>query len=89
MKICLHCGAMISPYPMHKTEKGICADCHNETISMVASAMGVKEIPNHMLAKDEVDTGRPKIRGKHMVIQKSQAQILMEKRQRELGRRFY
>lgn len=32
MKECLECGAMISPYPMHGTKYGICADCggHDE-----------------------------------------------------------
>ena len=32
MKICLKCGAMMSPYPMHGTKHGICADCggHDE-----------------------------------------------------------
>ena len=80
---------MISPYPMHKQKKGICADCQNETTKMIASTMGVKEIPERLLVQEEIDNGRPKIRGKHMVIQKSQAQILMEKRQKELGRRFY
>lgn len=68
MKICFMCGAMISPYPMHKMEKGLCEDCGGEP---------------------ETDTGRPKMKGKHMVVQKSQAQILMEKRKKELGKRYY
>jgi len=75
MKICMFCGEMISPHPLHKTEKGICATCTKEHTGIDV--------------EDEIDTGRPKMRGKHMVIKKSQAQILMEKRQKELGKKFY
>lgn len=89
METCLHCGAMISPYPMHKNKIGVCADCQNETTQMITSAMGIKEIPDHLVAHDKIDNNRPKLKGKHMVMHKSQAQILMEKKQRELGRRYY
>ena len=27
MKECIICGAMISPYPIHGTKRGICAEC--------------------------------------------------------------
>jgi len=68
---------MISPHPMNKQDWGICADCMREN--------GHGDVPD-----DPVNDGpRPKISGKHMIMQKSQAQILMEKRQKELGRRFY
>jgi len=79
---------MISPYPIHKEKKGICADCHNDTLDMVGKAMGI-EIPEDLKAHEQIVDSRPKIKGKHMVIQKSQAQILMEKRKRELGQRYY
>jgi hypothetical protein len=75
---------MISPYPMHGTKRGICANCHNETIGMIAKAMGMEKVPDHLLETDRVDVKRPKMRGKHMVVQKSQAQILMEQRDRNL-----
>jgi hypothetical protein len=61
---------------MHKQDWGICADC-------------MRDGGHENVQDDPVDTNRPKIRGKHMMIQKSQAQILMERRKRELGRRFY
>jgi hypothetical protein len=82
MEICLHCGAMISPHPMHRTIKGICADCHNDTLGMVADAMGMK-VPEHLKAVDEIDTNRPKLRGKHMVIRKTPAEIAIEQRRKE------
>jgi len=66
---------MMSPYPIHKDTTGFCADC--------ARDMGIN-VPD-----DPVNTNRPKIRGKHMVVQKSQAQIMMEKRKKELGSRYY
>jgi hypothetical protein len=83
MKVCLHCGAMISPHPMHREVPGICADCHNETLDMVTSAMGMKTTPEHLKAVDEIDTNRPKLRGKHMMIQKTPAEIAIEKRRNE------
>jgi hypothetical protein len=86
MKICFHCGAMISPHPMHRDISGVCADCHNEALSMVASAMGMKEVPEHLLAKDDIDNGRPKMRGKHMIMRKSSEQKAIEDRQK--NRRF-
>lgn len=76
MEICMRCGTMISPHPLHKTKSGLCADCMRD--------LGVN-VPD-----DPVNDGpRPKLKGKHMVVQKSQAQLLMEKRQRELGKRYY
>jgi DNA-directed RNA polymerase subunit M/transcription elongation factor TFIIS len=77
MKICMFCGAMISPHPMHKQEKGTCDDCLKD--------FGISE----RIDPNPVDNGRPKMRGKHMVVQKSQAQIMMEKRKKELGPRYY
>ena len=76
MKTCLLCGAMISPYPIHKEETGTCSDCLRD--------LGVRNV-----SPDPVDDDRPKIKGKHMIVKKSQAQTMMEKRKKELGRRFY
>jgi len=83
MNICAKCGAMISPHPMHRNTIGICAECHNENLSMVAQAMGIKKIPEHLLAQDEIDNGRPKMRGKHMVMKKSSEQAAIEQRQKD------
>lgn len=70
MKVCLSCGSMISPYPMHKEETGICEDCFKD--------MGIDH-------KNPVDNNRPKIKGKHMVIEKSPGQIEAEKRSKQRG----
>jgi len=72
MKICLECGEMISPYPMHKTEHGLCSTCAEES--------GIDVSP-------EIDHNRPKIKGKHMIIQKPQGQIDVEMRERIMKRR--
>ena len=84
MKICMHCGAMISPHPMHREVYGVCAACHNETLEMVGKAMDVK-IPDHMKARDEIDNNRPKLRGKHMTIRKTPAEIAIEQRRKARG----
>lgn len=67
MKICLECGSMISPYPMHKEETGICDDCFG------------------LGSTNPVDHCRPKIKGKHMIIEKSPEQIGVENRRKQRG----
>ncbi len=85
MKVCMDCGAMISPYPIHKETLGTCDDCNKDLEDMFERLTGIR--PD--LGRNEVDHNRPKLKGKHMIVKKSQAQILIEKRQRELGRRYY
>jgi hypothetical protein len=78
---------MISPHPMHKTVWGICSDCHNENLEMVANAMGIKDVPEYMKAPADpvIDGGRPRMRGRHMVIKRTQAEIEIERRRKERG----
>lgn len=83
MKVCGKCGAMISPHPMHRNTTGICAECYNDNLRMFAGAMGMTKIPDHLLEVDEVDNGRPKMRGKHMVMRKSSEQAAIEQRQKD------
>ncbi|MCK9593598.1 MAG: hypothetical protein M0Q91_16465 [Methanoregula sp.] len=85
MKICSECGEMISPYPIHKEVFGTCDTCTKELEESLERITG-KPV---FLGRNETDNSRPKIKGKHMIIQKSHAQILMEKRKKELGKRFY
>lgn len=70
MEICMECGAMISPYPMHKEKLSICDECAG--------------VSGH----NPVDHSRPKIKGKHMIIEKPKEQIEIEKRQRQRMRGF-
>lgn len=79
MKVCGRCGTMISPHPMHKQETGTCDECLKE--------LGIHD--PYFLNNEGINGDRPKIKGKHMVIKKSQAQLAMEKRKRELGSRYY
>ena len=65
MKICMECGAMISPYPTHGTKRGLCSDCGGQ---------------------DEYDPNRPKIKGKHMVIEKTPEQKEQEKKNKLTAR---
>jgi hypothetical protein len=67
MKTCLECGAMISPYPMHRDESGLCDECGGN---------------------NPVENNRPKIKGKHMIICKTQEEkdIAMRQRSRFAGR---
>jgi len=72
MKVCLHCGSMISPHPIHKTESGYCATCARE--------LGFS-CPDDPVT----DGGRPRMRGRHMVIKKTPAEIEIERRRKERG----
>jgi len=69
---------------MHRSVPGICADCHNETLDMICESMG-KKTPEHLKVIDEIDTNHPKLRGKHMVIKKTPAEIAIEQRRKERG----
>jgi hypothetical protein len=55
---------------MHKDETGICEEC--------AADRGFS-------VNNPTDNSRPKIRGKHMVIQKSPEQKAVEQRQKSRG----
>lgn len=53
---------MISPYPMHRDESGLCEDCGGN---------------------NPVDNNRPKIKGKHMIIRKTQEEKDIATRQKQ------
>ena len=82
MKICLECGEMISPYPIHKTEHGTCDNCSREWEKELG-------LPEGTFGNNPIENSPPKIKGRHMIVKKSQAQILMEQKKRQLGKRYY
>ena len=76
MKTCLFCGVMISPHPMHKETTGICAKCFREQYA--AAGGDPSTIPDDATT----DSGRPKLKGKHMVVTKSPEQKTIEQRKK-------
>jgi|GEM_PF-6893035 len=73
MKICTICGNMISPHPMHRDIGDICADCKNEMFAPFGLTFDLDPTTDH---------GRPKLKGKHMIVTKSPEQKEIEQRRK-------
>jgi hypothetical protein len=64
---------MISPHPIHRDIGGICSDCKNDMFA----PLGVTFDPD-----PTTDIGRPKLKGKHMIVTKSPEQKAIEQRKK-------